>query len=237
MSQIDQLRKQFNGYNNTQKKQFIDNLKAKLQTNKSPEYSKFLNECVQKYNTSLREGNSSSNTFDDLLDDASITKSTSKKKEEGNISISTLKLWVTISVAVGIISQFIVPFANFQRFTENRQLRFVGWVNLDSMTFNDLIFGALQPVYYGIMIILAIFTVILISSDWDTKRCFTTIVSLQSSNLALYLYILFVEAMPPAGAFGPSSTRNNPTAYGWLIIVPIIISIVLSRKGYKRCRS
>ncbi|MCL2386047.1 MAG: hypothetical protein FWC89_00715 [Defluviitaleaceae bacterium] len=55
--QIEQLRTAFNGYNNAQKKQFIDNLKTKLQTHKSPEYSKFLNECMQKYNSAIRIAN------------------------------------------------------------------------------------------------------------------------------------------------------------------------------------
>ena len=70
--QIEQLRKQFNGYNNAQKKQFIDNLKAKLKTNNNADYSRFLSECVQNYNASIKASSSGSrgglSDFDDLLD-------------------------------------------------------------------------------------------------------------------------------------------------------------------------
>jgi hypothetical protein len=62
MSQIDQLRKQFNGYDNAQKKQFIDNLKMKLQGKNNPEYTKFLNECISSYNASLRGSSLSTNS-------------------------------------------------------------------------------------------------------------------------------------------------------------------------------
>jgi len=60
--QIEQLRTAFNGYNNTQKKQFIDNLKAKTQGMNNPEYSRLLNECVQKYNTAIRIANRPNDT-------------------------------------------------------------------------------------------------------------------------------------------------------------------------------
>jgi len=62
MLQIDQLRKQFNGYDNAQKKQFIDNLKVKMQGKNNPEYTKFLNECVSSYNASLRSSSLSTNS-------------------------------------------------------------------------------------------------------------------------------------------------------------------------------
>ena len=47
--QIEQLRRQFNGYNTAQKREFIEKLRQKLQGNKNPEYTKFLNECIQAY--------------------------------------------------------------------------------------------------------------------------------------------------------------------------------------------
>lgn len=53
-SQINQMRVQFNGMNNPQKKQFIDNLKVKLQNSNNAEYKKFLNECIQNYNTAVK---------------------------------------------------------------------------------------------------------------------------------------------------------------------------------------
>jgi hypothetical protein len=66
--QIEQLRKQFNGYNNAQKKDFIDKLKIKLKGQMNPEYSKFLNECTQKYNAAIRGGATSNVDLSDLLD-------------------------------------------------------------------------------------------------------------------------------------------------------------------------
>lgn len=70
-SQIEQLRASFEKMNTTQKKAFIDNLKQKLQGNTNSEYTRFLNECVQKYNTAVHVGSPSSsrNVLDDLLDD------------------------------------------------------------------------------------------------------------------------------------------------------------------------
>jgi len=72
MSQIEQLRKQFNGYDNVQKKQFIDNLKIKLHGKNNPEYSRFLQECINKYNVSLRGGGSLNDDFSDLLDSRNV---------------------------------------------------------------------------------------------------------------------------------------------------------------------
>jgi len=74
--QIEQLRKQFNGYNNAQKKDFIDKLKIKLQGNRSPEYAKFLNECVSNYNAAIRGGASSNVDLSDLLDNVPNAVST-----------------------------------------------------------------------------------------------------------------------------------------------------------------
>jgi len=51
--QIEQLRGQFSGMNNAQRKQFIEKLKQKLQGSNNAEYSKFLNECIQKYNAGV----------------------------------------------------------------------------------------------------------------------------------------------------------------------------------------
>ncbi|MCL2171634.1 MAG: DUF4190 domain-containing protein [Defluviitaleaceae bacterium] len=47
--QIEQLRKQFASYNLYEKKDFINNLQKKLEGQSSPEYSDFLNECIQIY--------------------------------------------------------------------------------------------------------------------------------------------------------------------------------------------
>jgi hypothetical protein len=55
-SQIDQLRNQFNALPTPQKAKFIGNLKIQLQNNKKPEYTKFYNECVNKYNAEVRGG-------------------------------------------------------------------------------------------------------------------------------------------------------------------------------------
>ena len=69
-SQIPQLRQQFDVYSTAQKKEFIDKLKVKLQGSNNPEYSKFLNECVQKYNANI----SRDSRFDDLLDTSGTAK-------------------------------------------------------------------------------------------------------------------------------------------------------------------
>ena len=58
--QIESLRKQFNGMNTAQKKQFIDNLKQKLVGKNNAEYNKFLAECIQDYNTNTAVNSGSS---------------------------------------------------------------------------------------------------------------------------------------------------------------------------------
>jgi len=62
-SRIEQLRAQFNGYNNAQKKQFIDNLRKEVRGKNNAEYIKFLNECVQKYNAIVSKSNVPSSTY------------------------------------------------------------------------------------------------------------------------------------------------------------------------------
>jgi len=55
-SQIDQLKIQFNGLTTAQKKQFILNLKNKLQNSNNVEYKRFLNECIAQYNNEVQNG-------------------------------------------------------------------------------------------------------------------------------------------------------------------------------------
>jgi len=62
-SKIDALRQQFNGYNNAQKKDFIDKLRLKLRGNNNPALNNFLNECLQKYNNAIQENNQQSNSI------------------------------------------------------------------------------------------------------------------------------------------------------------------------------
>ena len=58
--QIESLRKQYQGMNTAQKKQFIDNLKQKLAGKNNAEYNKFLAECIQDYNTNTTDNSGSS---------------------------------------------------------------------------------------------------------------------------------------------------------------------------------
>lgn len=68
MAQIDNLRSHFSTLNTAQQKEFIDKLKVKVQASKSPEHTKFLNECVKKYNSALQPQKINSNSLDDLMD-------------------------------------------------------------------------------------------------------------------------------------------------------------------------
>ena len=69
-TQIDNLRVHFNGLNTAQQKEFIDKLKVKVQASKSPELTRFLNECVQKYNSAINTPvrNARNDSLDDLMD-------------------------------------------------------------------------------------------------------------------------------------------------------------------------
>ena len=53
VSQYDKLRIHFDGLNFAQKKQFIDKLKA--MPTRTPEHSRFVSECVQKYNATAQD--------------------------------------------------------------------------------------------------------------------------------------------------------------------------------------
>ena len=65
---IDQLRIHFNGLNIPQKKEFIGKLQQKLRGQSNAEYSRFLNECVNRYNMEMqRNAPSFSMDADDLF--------------------------------------------------------------------------------------------------------------------------------------------------------------------------
>ena len=56
MASISELRDNFDGMTLAQKKQFINNLKTKLQGSNNAAHKQFLNECIQKYNDEARLG-------------------------------------------------------------------------------------------------------------------------------------------------------------------------------------
>ena len=57
MDDIRELRARFAGLEFSQKKEFIMNMKKKLEGANSPTHSKFLEECISEYNTEVRERN------------------------------------------------------------------------------------------------------------------------------------------------------------------------------------
>lgn len=64
-SKLDTLRMSFDRMNRTQKKSFIAKLQAQSTGKNNPELTKFLNECIQKYNAEVR-GNTSINSFNNF---------------------------------------------------------------------------------------------------------------------------------------------------------------------------
>jgi len=97
--QIEQLRRQFNGYNTAQKKQFIDNLKVKLQGNKSPEYAKFLNECIQTYNTAVKNGVSQP-THAQTQPQAQAPLPTASTKQKNPLKVAVIIMSIVLAVVV-----------------------------------------------------------------------------------------------------------------------------------------
>lgn len=116
-TQIEQLRRQFNGYNNAQKKQFIDKLRQKLQGQNNPEFSKFLNECVANYNASLRGGASSNDDFSDLLDNRHTNTSTKNyvlaepAKRLIAFFLDILLIFLVLYLPIAIFLSLIAPLA------------------------------------------------------------------------------------------------------------------------------
>ena len=53
-SQIEKMRTYFNGLDTAQQKEFINKLKVKLQEVNNPEYTGFLNDCIQKYDSAVK---------------------------------------------------------------------------------------------------------------------------------------------------------------------------------------
>jgi len=231
--QIEQLRKQFNGYNNAQKKQFIDNLKIKLQGKNNPEYSKFLNECIQSYNASMRGGVSVVDDFSSLLD------TPAKSGKGGGISLFTLKLWAVISGGVGILMWFVLPFAREESISSfvSFGVRHSYWMHSGYQTANSLLtwglrveFSFMSITLYLAMVLLAIVLIALISSNWKTRLCFTGVIFLQAWNIVLYFYVLVAHAN-----YDLTVTRATPTFYSALILLLSVVSIVVSIKGRKKC--
>jgi uncharacterized membrane-anchored protein len=107
--QIQQLRTQFNGMNTVQKKQFIDNLKVKLQGSNNSEYRAFLNECIQNYNVAVKSGVVAPQKTSAPANTA--TKAVSSGK--GNKKKKSKKLLIIFAV-VAVVSTFLsnVAFAS-----------------------------------------------------------------------------------------------------------------------------
>jgi len=80
-----------------QQKAFIDNLKGKLQGKSNPEYTKFLNECVQRYNAAVSSGVAS-------VPSSKTPTTTSKSSKK--------KVIKRIVFAVAIITIGIIAFNN-----------------------------------------------------------------------------------------------------------------------------
>ena len=53
-TKFDQLAERYDSLSVSQKKQFIENYRRQLQTERTPESLRFLNECVRKYNDEVR---------------------------------------------------------------------------------------------------------------------------------------------------------------------------------------
>jgi hypothetical protein len=120
-----QLRTHFDGLSATQKRQFIEQLKAK--PNKSPEHVRFINECTQKYNAEVSGGSRRTPAIGSVETGRKTVIMRSTKK----ISILVV-LWLTVIAAgVYITSAFVRvyslyssnPFARL--FTDNSAVFFL----------------------------------------------------------------------------------------------------------------
>lgn len=69
-SSLDTLRVSFDKMSTAQKKAYIEKLKIKAQSMNNPLYTKFLNECIQKYTAEVRRNSviNSLDNFDDFPD-------------------------------------------------------------------------------------------------------------------------------------------------------------------------
>ncbi|MCL1882785.1 MAG: hypothetical protein FWF81_03420 [Defluviitaleaceae bacterium] len=104
-SQIEQLRANFGRLNTAQKKQFIDNLKQKIQGKNNPEYAKFLNECIQSYNADIRRGLQESQNNPSA---ATVFENKTVYKRRNPLKGIAIMLGVLLVVAVAGISVLIV---------------------------------------------------------------------------------------------------------------------------------
>lgn len=66
-SSLDKLRLSFDEMTTAQKKAYIEKMEIKAKSMNNPLYTKFLNECIQKYTAEVRR-NSAMNPFDDFDD-------------------------------------------------------------------------------------------------------------------------------------------------------------------------
>jgi hypothetical protein len=105
-SQIDQLRRQFNGMSTTQKAQFINNLRLKLKGSKNAEYINFLDECAKKYNAELRGGTQFTTTSDAMFSEISLGREF-QMNAPGRIFLLVTGILYIVFGAFGVLTALI----------------------------------------------------------------------------------------------------------------------------------
>ena len=98
--QIESLRKQFQGMNTAQKKQFIKTLQQKLAGKNNAEYTKFLKECIDDYKTNVTVNSGS-------VDVQSISSASTQPLSPTDMPDNLTK-WKHTKKIIGIASLFLV---------------------------------------------------------------------------------------------------------------------------------
>jgi len=91
-AQIDQLWVSFNQMGNTQKRQFIENLKGQLANSKNTQYTALLRECISVYNAEIRAMNAGETVPTPSADDSMPSFSDTQKTKR--ISLSAVNAYI-----------------------------------------------------------------------------------------------------------------------------------------------
>lgn len=102
---LDSLRATFDKMNTAQKKAYIDKLKAKAPSMNNPVYTKFLNECMQKYNAEVRRNTpiDSHDNSDNSPDKRPQDSKASYEKAMTIGAVSVTFFFVSVWVGYGVL--------------------------------------------------------------------------------------------------------------------------------------
>jgi hypothetical protein len=216
-SQIEQYRIAFDKMSLAQKKSFIDRLQKQIQGKNLPAYTKFLAECVQKYNVEARGGNS--------IEKAFVSPHNQTRVPTNNHIIKTLKIWTFISVATSILFQFKLDFIMFFELTYTHYESYVELIyfypSVTTMDFLCLV----------VLAVSIISPIILITSNWNTNNIFFIIAISQVLTIILF----FCRAISPYEYNSEYGSYELHVNFIFVLLATIVASI-LAFIGYKKTK-